>query len=208
MRQRHLCPLLVAAVVLLLAPAAHADTPYLVGAARVETTPPAYAASQDAAEFPSCNTTVFNGPRQFAFEEPYIDTDNSGDFNYPNGLPEPFCDANGNGRWEGIYLSGGVDRLAKDVHDPIDARAIALSDGSHTVVIVSVVAQGLFENYVSQMRSEAQAMRPGIDDVVVSANHNESSPDTIGIYGAPPVPERSRSSAAPWARTRGSTSTT
>jgi hypothetical protein len=182
---------LVAAVPLLLAaaPAASADTPYLAGAARVEITPPAYQASQDATEFPGCNTTVFNGPRQFAFEEPYIDTDDSGDFNYPSGEPEPFCDANANGRWEGIYSSGGVDHLVKEVHDPIDARAIALSDGTHTVVIVSVVAQGLFENYVAQMRADAKAMRPGIDDVVVSANHNESSPDTIGIYGAPPVPE-------------------
>src|SRR3989442_11461940 len=27
-----------------------------------------------------------------------------------------------------------------------------------------------------------------IDEMVVSSNHNESSPDTVGIYGAPPDP--------------------
>ncbi len=178
----------------MLAPqAAAGSTPYLAGAARVSTTPPAYAARQDAAAFPGCNTSTYDGQRQFAFEEPYTDTDGSGDFSYPasqGGLvPEPFCDANGNGRWDGIYLSGGIGRLAKDVHDPLDARALALSDGTRTIVIVSVVAQGIFQNYIEPARAMAEAARPGITDVIVSANHNESSPDTIGIYGAPPVPD-------------------
>jgi hypothetical protein len=140
------------------------------------------------------STQLLPGPGR-AVEEPYVDTDGSGDFDYvPSGsgdalVPEPFCDANGNGRWDGIYSSGGVDHLAKDVHDPIDARAIAISRRSGTVVIVSVVAQGIFKNYIDQARAEAETMRPGISDVIVSADHNESSPDTIGIYGAPPAPE-------------------
>src|SRR3954454_17076809 len=84
------------------AASASGSTGFQAGAARVETPPPAYSASQDAQAFPGCNTQVFNGPRQFAFEEPYVDTDGSGDFGYlPSGgdalAPEPFCDANGNG---------------------------------------------------------------------------------------------------------------
>ena len=44
--------------------------------------------------------------------------------------------------------------------------------------------QGLFENYTDAMRSRLKS-KYGIDaDMVVSANHNESSPDTVGIYGA------------------------
>jgi hypothetical protein len=173
-------------------PALAGSPPYKVGAARVDVTPPLitdHGATPSA--FGICPSAVYSGPRQWAFEEPYIDTDSSGDFNYPNGEPEPYCDANHNGRWEGIYISGGVDHPASvdHVHDPIDARAIAIGDGTHTVVIVSVVAQGLFENYIRQWRSEAEQLRPGINNMVVSANHNESSPDTIGIYGAPPVPE-------------------
>jgi hypothetical protein len=74
------------------------------------------------------------------------------------------------------------------VDDPIDARAIALSDGARTYVVVSVVAQGLHENYIEDMRNRALAAQPGITDVVVSANHNESSPDTVGIYGGPVAP--------------------
>jgi hypothetical protein len=166
-----------------------ATAPYEVGAARIDTTPPAASsAAATPAAFAKCPASM-DGPRQWAFDEPYVDTDGSGDFDYPNGAPEPYCDANHNGRWDGIYVSGGVNHPAGDVHDPIDARAIAISDGSHTVVIVSVVAQGLFENYTTAMRREAEQMRPGIDNVIVSANHNESSPDTIGIYGAPAVPD-------------------
>ena len=69
--------------------------------------------------------------------------------------------------------------------DPIDARAISISAGRRTYVVVSVVAQGLHENYIEDMRARVRAARPGISDVVVSANHNESSPDTVGIYGGP-----------------------
>ncbi len=185
--------LLAVAAALFAAPSADASGSFRVGAARVETTPPAYAPAQDASEFPGCNTTTYNGPRQFAFEEPYTDTDGSGTFSYPaseGGLtPEPYCDANGNGRWDGIYSSGGVDHLAMDVHDPLDARAVAISDGKRTVVVVSVVAQGIFQDYIDEMRAQAKSKRPGISDVIVSSSHNESSPDTIGIYGAPPAPE-------------------
>jgi hypothetical protein len=173
------------------APAAAA--PFQVGAARVNTTPPAYAPAQDASAFAGCNLATYDGPRQFAFEEPYTDTDSSGDFSFPaseGGLvAEPYCDANHNGRWDGIWSSGGVAYLAKQVHDPIDARAIAIAHGKRTVVVVSVVAQGIFQNYIERMRGLARHARPGITDVIVSANHNESSPDTIGIYGAPAAPD-------------------
>src|SRR5207302_7402404 len=90
-----------------------------------------------------------------------------------------------------------TNQLAAVVHDPIDARAVAFSDGTSTVVVVSVVAQGIFNAYqpdlngdigtlgTKDMRARAQQLRPGITDMIVSANHNESSPDSIGIYGAP-----------------------
>src|SRR5215217_4284527 len=180
--------LALGAAALLPASALAAGAPYEVGAARVDITPPpASDATATPPEFASC-AAALDGPRKWAFDEPYVDADASGDFNYPNGLPEPYCDANHNGRWDGIYISGGVNHPAGVVHDPIDARALAISDGNRTVVIVSVVAQGIFENYTGAMRRQANQLRPGIGDVVVSANHNESSPDTVGIYGAPPVP--------------------
>jgi hypothetical protein len=155
----------------------------LVGAARVDVSPPAFDPKADAAAFPLCPSAVFNGPRQFGFEEPYRDLNRAGHFEYP----DPFCDANHNGRWDGIYISGGVDHVAQRVHDPIDARAIAFSDGTRTAVMVSVVAQGIHETYTHRVRDRLLTLRPQITDVIVSANHNESSPDTVGIYGAPNV---------------------
>jgi hypothetical protein len=155
----------------------------LVGAARVDVSPPSFDPKADAGVFPLCPAALFDGPRQFAFEEPYKDVQGAGHFEYP----DPFCDANHNGRWDGIYISGGVDHVAHVVHDPIDARAIALSDGARTAVVVSVVAQGIHETYTHRVRDRLQALRPQITDVIVSANHNESSPDTVGIYGAPNV---------------------
>ncbi len=188
--------LLIASVLAFLATpgSAGAARSYLVGAARVDVTPPPFSRAADRRQFPGCPRSL-DGPRPFGLEEPYLDVDGSGSFSYlpsdANGVPvpEPFCDANHNGRYDGIYVSGGVDHWARDVHDPIDARAIAISDGERTVVIVSVVAQGLFNTYIDRMRAMAERRRPGISDVIVSADHNESSPDTIGIYGAPPVPE-------------------
>ena len=178
---------LLAALVL----AAPASADYRVGAGSADITPPLFgkaAPPEDSASRP-CPPGL-DGPRAFAFNEPYQDTSNDKRFNYP----EPYCDANGNGRYDGIYSSGGVDTLATEVHDPIDARAVAIGDGSKTYVYVSVVAQGLFENYTKKMRDQAIAdSKKGghtpIDDVVISANHNESSPDTIGIYGGPEVPQ-------------------
>jgi hypothetical protein len=187
-------------------------TPWSVGASLVDITPPGFDSSQDLQDFPevdparatTCPRSFYNGLRHWRFEEPYRDTDGSGDFSYPASgapgsppAPEPFCDYNHNGRWDGIYLSGGVNHLAKSVHDHIDTRAVAFSDGAKTVVLASVIAQGIFENYIRQARTAAQTLAQQgphrqacghIDEMVVSSNHNESSPDTIGIYGAPQDP--------------------
>jgi hypothetical protein len=205
--------LVAATLVFALVPAAaQGDTPWGIGAAKVDTTPPAFDAAQDLQDFPevdpargiSCSRLTYNGPRLWRFEEPYEDTDGSGDFSYPVSgdpgaapAPEPFCDYNHNNRWDGIYLSGGADHQMKAVHDRIDARAVAFSNGDQTVVLESVIAQGIFENYIREARTQAQALAASpehqascghIDEMVVSSNHNESSPDTIGIYGAPEDP--------------------
>ena len=202
---------LCAAVLLLAAGAGEAQAAsWRIGAAKVDTTPPVFNAKQDLKDFPevdpasqtTCPRSVYDGPRRWRFEEPYQDTDHSGDFNYgdpsnPSSTGDQYCDYNHNGRRDGIYLSGGIDHLAKAVHDRIDARAVAFSYRSRTVVLVSVIAQGIFENYIREARTEAESLagKPPhrkscgrIDEMVVSSNHNESSPDTVGLYGAPADP--------------------
>jgi hypothetical protein len=185
----------LAALLLACAPSAAGAAGFQVGAAKVDVTPPTQSSGADGDAFALCPPGL-DGPRPFAFEEPYEDVNGSGYFDYADpaaGTPqEPYCDANHNGRYDGIYVSSGVNQLAAVVHDPIDARAVAFSDGARTVVLMSVVSQGIFNAYqpddslgTKDMRKRAKALRPGITDVVVSSNHNESSPDPIGIYGAP-----------------------
>jgi hypothetical protein len=172
----------------LVAPASAAAGGFRVGVAVQDVTPPLFGKAPAPEDSATCPPGL-DGPRAFAFNEPYKDVNGDGRFNYP----EPYCDANHNGRYDGIYSSGGVDKLATQVHDKIDARAIAIGDGSKTYVYVSVTAQGLFYNYTTLMREQAIPMshtgsHTPIDDMVVSANHNESSPDTVGIYGGPETP--------------------
>ncbi|TML32273.1 MAG: hypothetical protein E6G29_13320, partial [Actinobacteria bacterium] len=137
--------------------AAHAaGTSWLIGAAKVDITPPRFDATQDLKDFPEndparqtvCPRSFYNGHRVWRFEEPYQDAAGTGHFTYgdpsdPTSHSDPYCDYNHNGRWDGIYLSGGMDHQAdpvNPVHDPIDARAIAFSNRTKTVVLVSVIS--------------------------------------------------------------------
>jgi hypothetical protein len=182
------------------APSAASAKGFRVGAARVDVTPPARGSGANGDLFASCPASL-NGPRPFAFEEPYVDVNGNGYFDYgdPSSgtASEPYCDANHNGRYDGIYVSSGTNQLAAVVHDPIDARAVAFSDGKRTDIVVSVASQGIFNAYqpdtngavgtlgTKDMRARAERLRPGITHMIVSSNHNESSPDAVGIYGAP-----------------------
>ena len=157
---------------------------WLAGASAEKVTPLPFDAKRDLLEFPQtvCPRQIFGGPRAFDFEEPYADLNHDGTFSYGSDLP---CDANHNGRWDGLYSSGGVDHLTEWVHDDIWARAVAISDGAHTIVIESVTSQGLFIEDDQRIRDGVRSARPGVTRVFVSSTHNESSPDPIGIYGAP-----------------------
>jgi hypothetical protein len=157
---------------------------WLAGAAAEKITPLPFDAARDLKEFPAsvCPRAIFKGKRLFDFEEPYADRNGDGTFSYGKDVP---CDANHNGRWDGLYSSGGVDHLAEWVHDDIWARALAVSDGMHTIVIESVTSQGLFIEDDMRIRDGIGAHDPSVAQVYVSSTHNESSPDPIGIYGAP-----------------------
>ena len=178
-------------------PAGARGAGFEAGAGVSDVTPPPVGSHEPTA-FAHCPPGL-DGRRQFAFQEPYKDVLGSGHYDGPTaGDPQkgvapfpgdPYCDANANGRYDQIFTSGatiGSPLAATGVHDPIDARAIAISDGTHVDVIVTVVAQGLFDApYISDMVNQAKQMAPSITDMIVSANHNESSPDTLGIYGGP-----------------------
>lgn len=192
--------MLVAATLVPGASAAAATTSYMAGAGSADITPPpsgsAAAAAANSAFGPAnCPAALFPALGRFALQEPFQDLngDNQWDAGTdlssgPNGQkPDPYCDANANGRWDGIYSDNG-NGPARGVNDPIGVRAFAISDGhDKPVVYASVTVIGLFDYYTELAR--ADLARLGVDaDLVVSANHNESSPDTIGLYGALQTP--------------------
>ncbi|HEX2016156.1 MAG TPA: hypothetical protein VGN69_05625 [Solirubrobacteraceae bacterium] len=188
------------------APGAHAAG-FLAGAGRADSTPPqAGTAAGDAAntQFAStallCKSPPFPTQGLFALQEPFNDVNSNQKWDSNANIssskappsvsapPEPFCDANGNGHWDGIYAPNGKGP-ADGVHDPLEARAVAISDGhSRPVVYASVASIGLFDAYTEQARAMLKNTYKVDADLIVSANHNESSPDTIGLYGALQTP--------------------
>src|SRR5579884_1810204 len=172
---------------------------FYAGTGRADITPPLSgtapgnrADQQFAGGFASCPGAAFPTQGRFALQEPFADLigddqwDPGADLNNgPTGQkPDPFCDANANGRWDGIY-SDNEHGPATGVHDPIDVRAVAISDGRGVpLVYASVDVIGLFDYYDQQVQYDLRHQFHTRANLVISADHNESSPDTIGLYGA------------------------
>lgn len=82
-----------------------------------------------------------------------------------------------------VFLAGfGKNRVAKGIHDPLMARAIALHDGQNKIAIVCVDVVGLFHPVVERIRQRL----PGFSYVLVSSTHNHEGPDTLGLWGPSP----------------------
>ncbi|MGZ4311903.1 MAG: hypothetical protein ACXVR1_07340, partial [Solirubrobacteraceae bacterium] len=154
---------------------------FRVGAAVADFSPPlaGHAAGGDAA---NCKSAAgFNGTRLFAFEEPYVDVQHSGHFD-PG---DPYTDCNGNGRWDGNLLGGGnnTPRFYDHVADPVTARALVVA-GRHGAIGVEVVDQeGLFDIYQQQIRDRVRADGYRLSNIFISATHDESAPDSLGLGG-------------------------
>jgi len=184
------------------APAVARADAFLAGAARVDTTPPA---AGFASTFSSCPSAAFPTRGRFALQEPFNDVNSNGQWDpqvdltgppsppsgppsSPPNPPEPYCDTNGNGHWDGIYSPNSKGPEGA-VHDPIDVRAIAISDGHDRPVVYASVDQiGVFDFYTDAARADLANTYHVDADLVVSADHNESSPDSIGLYGALQTP--------------------
>jgi hypothetical protein len=159
-----------------------------VGAAVATITPPAFGhLGNDPANCTStvANPAAYNGARVFAFEEPYIDEAHSGMFQ-PG---DPYIDCNGNGRWDGILLGGGGNnpRFASTVADAVTARALVVSNQQQTIAVEVLDQEGLFNVYQDQIRAKVAADGYRLDGIFISATHDESSPDTLGISGVSPI---------------------
>jgi hypothetical protein len=168
-------------------------TAFRVGAAVGDFSPPAFghAPGGDPADCAPAGGG-FTGPRAFAFEEPYVDSNGNGHYDPPDPtVPtggEPFLDCNGNGRWEGNLLGGdGGGRYFNRVADPVTARAMVVSNGRRTIAVEVVDQEGLFNTYMQRIRKRVAADGYRLDGIFISATHDESAPDTLGINGQSPT---------------------
>lgn len=125
--------------------------------------------------------------------EPFEDANGNGVYDGPDPLEadtlaeaELFTDENLNGKWDGPFMAGyGHEKVnneyyvAEAVHDPVWARAVAVTCGSRTVGLVSVDAVGLFRDVVESVRASAT----DYEHVVVASTHTHDSVDTMGLWG-------------------------
>ena len=82
--------------------------------------------------------------------------------------------------------------LLHRVADPVGARAIVVSNGQRTIAVEVVDQEGLFN---TSPGADPPARRRGgyqLDGVFISATHDESAPDTLGISGRRHDLERQR----------------
>jgi hypothetical protein len=174
------------------------------GAATADITPPPYTTASDSAFVPACGTSaaqvaeLWPGPREFAFEKPYVDVHGLG--KYAPG--DPYCDADQTGRYEAPYIAGGDGQnhwpTSVDPGNGPQARAIVLAGSNERAAIVSVDSIGIFNVTAQQIREEVARLDPTLTNVFVSSTHDESAPDPIGLWGpdASELPEHPETPAA------------
>lgn len=89
----------------------------------------------------------------------------------------------------GDVWMGGYDFLRKSrgVHDPLSVRALVLERGDLRLALVAVDVVGLQRDDLLRMGERIRAAGFDPRHVVVHATHNHSGPDTIGLWGLPPI---------------------
>src|SRR5207248_2968197 len=168
-------------------PIAESRSPvFQVGAATADFTPPKAPKDVPGGDRADCDPThTFTGTRDFAFEEPYVDQNASGE--YDPG--EPYVDCNQNGRWDGNLIGGGsgVPRYYNNSVDPVTSRAMVVSNGSKTIAVEVTDQEGLFNTYADRLRQKVTSDGFKLDGVYISATHDESAPDSLGLGGVTPA---------------------
>ncbi len=84
----------------------------------------------------------------------------------------------------GIALGGFAGRIgpSQGVHDPLYAKALALSDGDETAILIVADILSVPSGLVEGVRASIQGITGlGKKDVMVAAIHTHSGPETMGI---------------------------
>jgi hypothetical protein len=102
---------------------------------------------------------------------------------------EPFTDANGNGRFDGLWIGGynvGRAATASDRDVSIFAKAIVLTRDDEHVVLINLPFAGFPTLQLSFLRERVAALSGGTiarERVIPMTIHNHGVPDTQGLWG-------------------------
>ena len=186
---------------------------FMVGAAVTDFTPPcgpdgtpaaqnctpAPGGFTDTAHCLPATDALNTGTRLFALTETYNDVGATGHWDAGDtwqDCPVPSWEPSGpavNGRWDGSYIGGGSNapRFYNRVADPVTARAMVVSNGNKTIAVEVLDHEGAFNTYLARIRTIVGLALPGAslhpEDIFISSTHDESAPDSIGLYGPTPV---------------------
>jgi hypothetical protein len=154
---------------------------FRAGATVANFTPPAFGRVAGGDPADCAHPAQYNGPRPFAFEEPYVDAQHHGHYD----LGDPYIDCNHDGRWDGNLLGGGgnTPRFFDHVADPVTARAMVVSNGRQSTAVEVVDQEGLFNVYQQRIRAKVRADGYRLSNIFISATHDESAPDSMGLGG-------------------------
>jgi hypothetical protein len=135
------------------------DGVFRAGAAAVDVTP----------------TDLMEGPS-------FVDAD--GNAMYERRI-DSYTDTNGNGVFDALWIAGfDYGRPAMSVHDPIEARVLAMTRNATTVVLVSADFMGFFHPSIDDIRLLLPAgVSDEIDLLLWSSTHNHEAPDMLGMWG-------------------------
>lgn len=90
----------------------------------------------------------------------------------------------------GCHMAGYFnDRIADHIHDPLFAKAIAISDGSKTIGLITLDIIGLPVKVVAQAK-EMIAAQTGVpaDCVLIASTHTHTGPAVSATLGTPAEP--------------------
>lgn len=87
----------------------------------------------------------------------------------------------------GVSIAGYFeDRKAREIHDPINARALVLDNGEQALAIVVADLIALTEaETVPAKRRAAELTGIPVEHMMMSATHTHYGPSTVGIFNSP-----------------------
>jgi hypothetical protein len=85
-----------------------------------------------------------------------------------------------------VWMAGfSQGRSATNVHDPLVAAALVVDNGYARIGIVGIDSIGIFHDDVIRIREQVPTDLK-LDYVVITATHNHSTPDMMGLWGPDP----------------------